>query len=72
MCAGSCLSLEADVIHSVTNPLDSVTGGLHIYGGELSSAGPRSMWSGEVLAEMPLDYERDDRAVDVYNARLTD
>jgi len=65
VCAGSCLSLDPDAIHSVTNPLDSVTGGLHVYGGDLSSAGRRSMWDGETLAEMRLDYERDDRAVDV-------
>jgi hypothetical protein len=57
---------------TVTNPLDSMTGGLHVYGGDLSFAGPRSMWDGETLAEMALDYERDDRAVTVYNARLTD
>ena len=69
--AGSCLSLESDAIHSVTNPLDTVTAGLHVYGGDLSPAAPRSMWDGETLVEVPLDYDRDDRAVDIYNARLT-
>ena len=42
LCAGSCLSLEQDVIHSVTNPLDKITAGLHIYGGNLASGAPRS------------------------------
>jgi predicted metal-dependent enzyme (double-stranded beta helix superfamily) len=70
--AGSCLSLKSDAIHSVTNPLDTVTAGLHVYGGDLFPAAPRSMWHGETLVEAPLGYERDDRAVDIYNARLTD
>jgi len=70
--AGGCLSLESDVIHSVTNPLDKVTASLHVYGGDLVPAAPRSMWDGETLMEVPLDYQRDDRAVDIYNARLTD
>jgi predicted metal-dependent enzyme (double-stranded beta helix superfamily) len=70
LCAGSCLSLERDVIHSVTNPLDKVTAGLHVYGGDLSPA--RSMWDSETLVEAPLNYLRDDRAVEAHNARLTD
>jgi predicted metal-dependent enzyme (double-stranded beta helix superfamily) len=69
LCAGSCLSLEHDVIHSVTNPLDTVTAGLHVYGGDLAPAAPRSMWEGETLVEAPLDYQRDDRAVETYNGR---
>lgn len=71
LCAGSCLSLERDAIHSVTNPLDKVTASLHVYGGDLASAA-RSMWDGESLVEAPLDYQRDDRAVDAYNAQLAD
>jgi predicted metal-dependent enzyme (double-stranded beta helix superfamily) len=72
LCAGSCLSLEHDVIHSVTNPLDRVTAGLHVYGGDLSKGGPRSAWDGETLLEKELDYQRDDRAVEIYNASLAD
>ncbi len=71
LCAGRCLSLERDVIHSVTNPLDKLTAGLHVYGGDLASA-PRSMWDGETLVEASLDFQRDDHAVDAYNAKLTD
>lgn len=66
------LSLERDVIHSVTNPLDSVTAGWHVYGGELSLGAPRSMWDGETLLEAPLDHQRDYGAIDAYNARLID
>ena len=72
LCAGSCHSLERDTIHSVTNPLDVVTAGLHIYGGDLSPGAPRSLWNGETLVELALDYRRDDLAIDAYNARLTD
>jgi predicted metal-dependent enzyme (double-stranded beta helix superfamily) len=71
LCAGSCWSLEQDIIHSVTNPLDRVTAGLHVYGGDLPSAN-RSMWNGETLVEAPLDYLRDDRAVAAYNTSLID
>jgi len=69
--AGDCRSLEQDVIHSVTNPLDRVTVGLHVYGGDLMAA-PRSMWDGEALVEAPLDYAREDRMAEAYNARITD
>ena len=72
LCAGRCLSLEHDVIHSVANPLDRVTAGLHVYGGDLSAGAPRSAWDGETLVEKTLDYLRDDLAVETYNARLTD
>lgn len=72
LCAGRCLSLERDAIHSVTNPLDKVTAGLHVYGGDLALAAPRSMWDGETFVEAPLDYQRDDRAAETYNARLSD
>jgi predicted metal-dependent enzyme (double-stranded beta helix superfamily) len=71
ICAGTCRSLEDDVIHSLTNPLDRVTGALHVYGGDLPGA-PRSMWDGETLAESLLDHARDYRAIDAYNARFTD
>ena len=64
--------MDRDVIHSVTNPIDRVTAGLHVYGGELPSGAPRSAWDGETLLEGPLDYARDDRAVEAYNARLID
>jgi predicted metal-dependent enzyme (double-stranded beta helix superfamily) len=68
----SCLSLERDVIHSLTNPLDNVTASLHVYGGDLSPGAPRSMWNSETLVEAPLDYQRDDRAEEAYNVSLTD
>lgn len=72
VCAGSCLSLGDDVIHSVTNPLDKVTAGLHVYGGDLSPGAPRSAWDGETLIEAPFDHLKEMRAAEAHNARLTD
>ena len=67
---GACHSLTRDAIHSVNNPLDRITAGLHLFGGDLSMQ-PRTMWDGETLVETPIDNARDYRAIDVYNASLT-
>ena len=66
VCTGACHSLRQDAIHSVTNPLDRITAGLHVYGGDLAIQ-PRSMWNGETLVEGPIDHTRDYRAMDIYN-----
>jgi predicted metal-dependent enzyme (double-stranded beta helix superfamily) len=71
LCAGSRCSFDFDVIHSVTNPLDKVTAGIHVYGGDLSLP-PRSAWDGDTLTEAPLSHARDIRAIEAYNATLTD
>ena len=68
--AGDCRSLDDDVIHSVTNPLDSVSAALHVYGGDLPLGAPRSGWDGETLVEAPFDLSRDLRALEAYNAGL--
>ena len=70
LAAGDCCSLEHDAIHSVTNPLDKVTLGLHVYGGDLPFGSPRSSWDGETLVEAPINYVRDDRVVEAYNATV--
>lgn len=46
--------LQADVIHSVTNPLLRFTGGIHIYGGAFFDT-ERSQWNPETLDEEPSD-----------------
>jgi predicted metal-dependent enzyme (double-stranded beta helix superfamily) len=48
------VALPADAIHSVTNPLNRFTGGIHIYGGDFF-ARPRSQWDAETLEEKPSD-----------------
>ena len=70
LCAGSHCSFDLDVIHSVTNPLDTVTAGIHVYGGDLSLP-PRSAWDGDMLTEAPLSHARDIRAIEAYNPSLT-
>ena len=52
--AGDVGVLPADVIHSVTNPLERFTGGIHIYGGDFFATA-RSQWNPETRAEEPSD-----------------
>ena len=51
---GDVAALGPEAIHSVTNPLDRFTGGLHIYGGDFFATA-RSQWDQETLAEEPSD-----------------
>jgi len=51
---GDVVSLPADVIHSVTNPLLRFTGGIHVYGGDFFNT-TRSQWNPESLSEEPSD-----------------
>ncbi|MBL8700495.1 MAG: hypothetical protein JNK67_19130 [Alphaproteobacteria bacterium] len=52
--AGDAVPLGRDIVHSVTNPIDRLTGALHVYGGDFFAA-KRSEWDPETLAEGPLD-----------------
>ena len=49
--------LPADILHSVTNPLQRFTGGIHIYGGDFFDT-TRSQWDPETLEEEPSDGAR--------------
>lgn len=69
ICTGTYRSLTRNVIHSVNNPLDRITAGLHLYGGDLLMQA-RAMWDSETLAEVPVSHARDYRAMDAYNTRL--
>ena len=46
--------LPEDALHSVTNPLQRFTGGIHIYGGDFFDT-TRSQWNPETLKEEPSD-----------------
>ena len=48
--------LASDSIHSVTNPLERLTGAIHIYGGDFFKPG-RSEWDPETLEERPFNLE---------------
>lgn len=54
--AGDAVALEANAIHSVTNPLPRFTGGLHVYGGDFFDTA-RSHWNPETLDEEPSNGE---------------
>jgi predicted metal-dependent enzyme (double-stranded beta helix superfamily) len=51
---GDVVPLGKDIIHSVTNPIDQLTGAIHIYGGDLFGV-PRSEWDPGALTERPYD-----------------
>jgi predicted metal-dependent enzyme (double-stranded beta helix superfamily) len=54
--AGDVATLNTSSIHSVTNPLQRFTGGLHIYGGDFFAT-ERSQWDPETLMEEPSNGE---------------
>lgn len=49
--------LPDSAVHSVTNPLQRFTGGIHIYGGDFFHTA-RSQWDPETLEEEPSDGDR--------------
>ena len=52
---GDVLVLGDNTIHGVTNPLDHLTGAIHVYGGDLV-AQPRSQWGPGERTERPYDF----------------
>lgn len=51
---GDVAPLGRDIIHSVTNPIDRLTGAIHIYGGDFFAT-DRSEWDPGSLTERPYD-----------------
>jgi len=68
LCAGDSASLGSDIIHSVINPIDKLTGAIHIYGGDFFAA-ERSEWDSLTLSEHKSDGERTQRMFEEANAR---
>jgi predicted metal-dependent enzyme (double-stranded beta helix superfamily) len=56
LAARDVFSLPSDAIHSVVNPIERLTGAIHIYGGDFFAPG-RSEWDPETLEERPWDVE---------------
>jgi predicted metal-dependent enzyme (double-stranded beta helix superfamily) len=50
LCEKDAEPLGGNVIHSVTNPIDRLTGAIHVYGGDFFGA-ERSEWNPETLTE---------------------
>jgi predicted metal-dependent enzyme (double-stranded beta helix superfamily) len=61
--------LGETVIHSVENPLDQLTGAIHVYGGDFFGV-PRSEWDPTTLQERPYDVENVKRLFEESNERL--
>ena len=49
--------LGHDIIHSVLNPINRLTGAVHVYGGDFFAV-PRSEWDPERLLEQPFDLQK--------------
>ena len=61
--------LGAAIIHAVTNPLDQITGAIHVYGGDFFAT-PRSEWDPKTFEEHPYDVEHTMRAFEESNKLL--
>jgi predicted metal-dependent enzyme (double-stranded beta helix superfamily) len=61
------LMLGDDAIHSVTNPLGSYTGAIHVYGGDFVHQ-PRSQWDPETRLEEPWRMEHFQALFEASNA----
>ena len=61
--------LGRDIIHSVLNPIDRLTGAIHIYGGDFFGA-ERSEWDSLTLEEHASTGERTTRVFAEANARF--
>ncbi len=66
--AGEAATLGRDIVHSVTNPIASFTGALHVYGGDFFATA-RSEWDPGSLLEKPYDVEKALRLFEEANAR---
>jgi predicted metal-dependent enzyme (double-stranded beta helix superfamily) len=64
-----CIPLGRDIIHSVTNPLQKLTGAIHVYDGDFFAA-ERSEWEPESLEERRYDLAKNMRMFEEANARL--
>lgn len=69
LAAKDVASLGPDVIHSVTNPVNRLTGAIHVYGGDFFHT-PRSEWDPESLLEGVYDVEKNMRLFEESNCRL--
>ena len=57
---GQTILLGESAVHSVHNPLDRLTGAIHVYGGAFMTE-PRSEWDIETMTEQPSSAERSRR-----------
>lgn len=68
--AGDVALLGDDAIHAITNPLQSYTGAIHVYGGDLPATSGRREWDEDTNESRPVDFERTRRRFEEANARF--
>src|SRR5215510_3820987 len=68
---GDAEPLRRNIIHSVTNPIDRLTGAIHVYGGDFFDPAHRSEWDAETLLEQSWDPQRAVARFEDANASLT-
>lgn len=68
---GEVVSLPRDVIHSVNNPIEKLTGAIHVYGGDFFAI-HRSEWDPETLKERDWSIRGAMRNFEESNARFFD
>jgi predicted metal-dependent enzyme (double-stranded beta helix superfamily) len=69
LCETDAEPLGPDIIHSVLNPIDRLTGAIHIYGGDFFGT-ERSEWDSFTLLEHRSDGERARRMFEEANMRF--
>lgn len=69
--AGDVVELPHDVIHSVNNPIEKLTGAIHVYGGDFFAV-HRSEWDPETLRERDWSIREAVRNFEESNARFFD
>ena len=67
--AQDTVPLGAAIIHAVINPLDRITGAIHVYGGDFFAT-PRSEWNPATFKESPYDVAHTLQAFADSNERL--
>lgn len=67
---GDVALLGDDAIHAVTNPRQSLTAAVHVYGGNLTDCPGRSEWDVDTLEELPYDFERSQQVFSEANAAM--
>ena len=68
---GDTAPLGASIIHAVVNPLDQITGAIHVYGGNFFETA-RSEWDPVTHEERPYDVQHTMRAFEESNRGLTE
>jgi predicted metal-dependent enzyme (double-stranded beta helix superfamily) len=63
------IPLGDQVIHAVNNPLERITAGIHVYGGDFFAV-PRSEWDPKTFEERPWDVNHAMRVFEESNERL--